>query len=417
MFLDYVLWSSPVVSQQLRSFSPLTLATRFYTYNSLTNLYNVVTTPSATNFNTGTGYLIRMPNNHPTSPTIWEGQFQGIPNNGNLSLTVAYNKYNAIGNPYPSTINANTFIDTNLINEALYFWRKTNNAATTSYATYTKAGGTANAGGGSSIIPNGIIQVGQGFIYKPTSSVLTFTNTMRLANNSNQFLKTRTITENNRIWLNLSKDTSPINQMMIAYMTGATSGIDPTIDGRYINDNLTALNSLLENEEFVIQGRGVPFDNTDIVPLAFKTETSGNYTIAIDQVDGLFSGSQDIILKDNITGTETNLKTSSYQFTANVGTDNSRFSLKYQKTLGINTPKFNENSVIVYKNIGTIHIKSEASAIDIVELFDIKGSLLFEKTKLNTKEITIESSKFANQILVVKIISGDKKIVTKKITN
>lgn len=416
-FLDYVLWSSPVASQQLQLFSPATLASRFYTYNPTTNLYNVVPTPSATNFSVGTGYLIRMPNNHPATPTIWEGQFQGIPNSGNLSLTVAYNKYNAIGNPYPSTINADTFIDANLITEALYFWRKTNNAASTSYATYTKAGGTANAGGGSSIVPNGIIQVGQGFIYKPTSAVLTFTNTMRLANNANQFLKTKTVDEKSRIWLNLSKDTSPINQMMIAYMDGATSGIDPTIDGRYINDNQTALNSLVENEEFVIQGRSAPFDNTDIVLLAFKAETDGNYTITIDHYDGLFSGNQDIILKDNTTGIETDLKTSSYLFTATAGTDNARFSLKYQKTLGINIPVFNENSVTIFKNKGTIHVKSEVSAIDNVQLFDIKGSLLFEKTKLNTKETTIESSKFTNQVLIVKITSNTKKTVTKKIVN
>lgn len=200
-------------------------------------------------------------------------------------------------------------------------------------------------------------------------------------------------------------------------MTGATSGIDPTIDGRYINDNPTALNSLVENEEFVIQGRSVPFDNTDIVPLAFKAVSDGNYTIAIDHIDGLFSGSQDIILKDNTTGIETDLKNSPYLFTVSAGTDNTRFSLKYQKTLGISNPVFDEKSVIVYKNKGTIHIKSESETIENVQLFDIKGSLLFEKKKLNTKETNMESSKFTNQVLIVKITSTDKKIVSKKIAN
>jgi PQQ-dependent dehydrogenase (s-GDH family) len=413
---DYVSWSAPVVGQQLQSFSPSTLATRFYTYNPTTNLYNVVPIPSSTNFSIGTGYLIRMPNNHPTTATIWEGQFQGIPNNGNLSLTVDYNNYNAIGNPYPSTISANTFIDANYITEALYFWRKTNNAASTSYATYTKAGGTANTGGGSSIVPNGIIQVGQGFIYKSTSTVLTFTNAMRVTDNSNQFLKIKAPLEKNRIWLNLSKDTSPVNQMMLAYMDGATSGIDPAIDGRYINDNPTALNSLIENEEFVIQGRSVPFENTDIVPLSFKAETNGNYSIEIDHVDGLFSGNQDIILKDNHTGTETDLKAGGYTFAAAAGVDNARFSLKYQKTLGTNQQFFDENSILVYKNKGAIHIKSDKSAIDTVKIFDISSRLIFEKVKVNANETSIESSKFTHQVLIVKI-TADKQIFSKKITN
>lgn len=419
-FLDYVLWASPVTSQQLQSFSPATLATRFYNYNTTTNKYNQIAIPASTNFNTATGYLIRMPNNHPTTPTVWEGQFQGVPNNGNLSITVAYNKYNAIGNPYPSTLSADTFIDTNYISEALYFWRKTNDVTglTSSYATYTKAGGTENAGGGSGIRPNGTIQIGQGFIYKATSSTLTFTNAMRTANTADQFLKTKSKTadEKSRIWLNLSKETVPVNQMMLAYMDGATSGIDPTIDGRYFNDNETALNSLVENEEFVIQGRS-PFENTDIVPLAFKTETGGNFAIAIDHVDGLFSGSQDIVLKDNLTGAETDLKNSPYIFTAAAGTDNTRFSLKYQKTLGIKTPDFNENSIVVYKNKGTIHIKSEAETIESIQLFDIKGSLVFEKTKINANETSVESSKFAHQVLIVKITSSNKKTVSKKIVN
>ncbi|WP_281337142.1 M14 family zinc carboxypeptidase [Flavobacterium eburneipallidum] len=415
-YLDYVLWSSPVASQQLQSFSAQTLASRFYTYNPVTNLYNVVPTPAATNFTPTTGYLIRMPNNHPTTATIWEGQFQGVPNNGSFGIGITPNRYYATGNPYPSTIDADDFIGANSVIEALYFWRKTNNAATSSYATYTTAGGVANGGGGSSIIPNGIIQVGQGFIYKATLSNLIFNNGMRIGNNANQFLRTKAI-EKNRIWLNLSKNSEPVNQMMVAYMTGATAGIDATIDGRYFNDNPTALTSLVENEEFVIQGRAIPFDYTDIVPLAFKAETAGNFEITIDHVDGLFSGNQDIILKDNNTGAETDLKTSSYSFSATAGTDNTRFALKYQKTLGIVNPELNDNNVTIYKSKAAIHIKSDAENIESIQLFDTKGSLLIEKNNINAKEFSIDTAKIANQVLIVKVTASSKKVISKKIVN
>jgi hypothetical protein len=421
MRLDYVMWSSPVTNanQYLKTFSPLTLDARFYTYNPSSDLYNSVV-PATTNFAAGTGYLIRLPNDHPTTPTLWTGTFTGTPNNGNVNLLVTNETYNAIGNPYPSTINADTFITHNTITEALYFWRKTNNAATTSYATYTKAGGagntSANTGDSNGIIPNGIIQVGQGFIAKSTSTSLQFTNAMRTADNQNQFLRMKEI-EKNRIWLNLSKDAVPVNQMMVAYMTGATQDIDPAIDGRYINDSQTALNSLINNEEFVIQGRSVPFDPTDLVPLTFKTTTSGNFTIAIDHVDGLFAGAQDIILKDNSTGAESDLKAGSYTFSAVAGVDNARFSLKYQKTLGINLSVFDEDSIVVYKNKSEIRIKSGDTTIDNVKLFDLSGRLLFEKKKVNANEATIESSKFANQVLIVQITSSDKNVVNKKLVN
>jgi hypothetical protein len=161
----------------------------------------------------------------------------------------------------------------------------------------------------------------------------------------------------------------------------------------------------------------VPFDPTDVVPLAFKTTTFGNFTIAIDHVDGLFTAELDIILKDNATGTETDLKAGSYTFLAVAGVDNARFSLKYQKTLGINSSIFDENSVVVYKNKSEIQIKSGATTIDNVKLFDLNGRLLFEKKKVNANEATIEISKFANQVLIVQITSSDKNVVNKKLVN
>ena len=417
--LDYVMWSSPVVGQQLQSFSPATLATRFYTYNSTTNLYNVVPNPAVVNFNVGTGYLIRMPNTHPTTPTIWDGQFQGIPNNGNLSLSVAYNKYNAIGNPYPSTISANIFIDTNYITEALYFWRKTNDVTglTASYATYTKAGGTANAGGASSIQPNGTIQVGQGFIYKSTSAILSFTNAMRLANNNNQFLKTRVVDEKSRIWLNLSKGTTPVNQMMVAYMTEASSGIDPTIDGRYINDNATALNSFIENEEFVIQGRSLPFENTDIVPLAFKAAGSGNYTIELDHVDGLFLGNQDIFLNDKLTNKVLDIKKSPYTFSSAAGTFNSRFEIVYTNSgaLGTETPEFSENTILVFKQNKALNINSGKTIMKSVRLYTMDGRLIFDQKNVNTTALSLKDFGAHEQVLFVQITSTENKVITKKV--
>jgi hypothetical protein len=412
--LDYVLWSSPTNGQQLQPFSPSTLSNRFYTYNPNTNLYNAIV--STTNFAVGTGYLIRMPNNHPTSPTIWEGQFQGIPNNGNYNISVTNNAYNAIGNPYPSTINANTFIATNNITEALYFWRKTNNTATSSYATYTTAGGTANAGGLSSIVPNGVIQVGQGFLVKATTPTISFTNTMRIANTANQFLKTKE-TELHRIWLNLSKDATPVNQMLIAYMPKATSGIDATIDGRYINDNVTALNSLIENEEFVIQGRSLPFSDTDVVPLTFKTNTAGNFTIAIDHVDGLFTANQNIFLNDKVTSANHDLKKTSYSFTAVAGTFNNRFEIVYKgnSTLGVEDAVFNENSVLVYNQKGIININGGKKTIAVVKIFDIRGRLIYEKNNINSTMATLDQFLAAHQTLIIQITSDENKVVSKKL--
>lgn len=423
--LDYTMWSSPVSgSQTLSLFSPLTSTNRFYTYNTTTNVYNTVSNGST--FGLAKGYLIRMPNTWvdyvaapPSTPLSWTGSFTGVPNNGPISYTMslAGTGLNAVGNPYPSTISIDNFISGNSgnINGTLYFWRKRNDATNlTSYSTCTSVGCTVN--NVHSYANSDFISVGQGFIVKATSTTLNFTNSMRLANNQNQFFKTKVV-EKNRIWLNLLNEATPVNQMLLAYMTGATMDIDPAIDGAYINDSQTALNSLIGSEEYAIQGRALPFDGTDIVPLSFKASNAGNYTIAIDHVDGLFSGDQNIILKDNEKGIETDLKTGAYTFTAPAGATNTRFSLKYQKTLGITSPIFDENSIVVFKNNGKIHVKSNGIAIENVKIYDIRGRLLVEKTKVNTNETSLESSKFANQVLIVQITSEDKKVIKKKVIN
>jgi len=203
--------------------------------------------------------------------------------------------------------------------------------------------------------------------------------------------------------------------MAVSYVTDATLGVDE-FDGKYYNDGIIALNSILENNDYVVQGRPLPFDGSDEVPLSFKASNDGEYSIAIDHVDGLFSTSQDIILKDNSTGVETNLKTNPYTFSAVAGLDNTRFSLKYQKTLGTNESILDDNNIIVSKNNGTISIKSGISVIDNVKLFDINGRLLYEKLKINATETAIECTNYANQVLIVQIAS-EGKTTNKKVVN
>jgi hypothetical protein len=424
--LDYTMWSSPVTgTQTLGNFSPLTDTARFYVYNSTSNLYNSVS--NGLTFTPAKGYLIRMPNNWvdfvplpgtPAIPLSWTGTFTGIPNNGDFSYSILNGEFIAVGNPYPSTLNIDQFISVNngQIDGTLWFWRKTNDATNpTSYSTCNTAGCTLN--NDHPYINDNFISVGQGFIVKASSSGnLKFTNTMRVANTQNQFFKTKK-SERNRIWLNLSKDTTPVNQMLLAYMTGATQGIDQAIDGRYFNDSQTALNSFLNNGEFAIQGRALPFDGTDVVPLAFKTTTDGNFTIAIDHVDGLFSGSQDIYLVDSKTGTETNLKTNSYQFTATTGVDNSRFSLTFQKTLSLDPQAFNDNSVIVYKNNGVIYVNSGAKMMNNIKVFDIQGRLIAERNNVKANTTSIQNLKASNQLLIVQVTNEDNQVISKKVEN
>ena len=293
-----------------------------------------------------------------------------------------------------------------------------NNALTSSYATYTLAGGTgtgtANSGDPLNLTPNGTIQVGQGFIVKTglLATTLNFTNAMRTANNDNQFL--RTTNEKSRYWLNLTSTTGAFCQAMVAYMPEATSGVDNAIDGRYFNDSPVALTSIINAEEYTIQGRALPFATTDTVPLGFKTNAAGNYTIAIDHVDGLFSTGQTVFLKDNLLNSVVDLSAGSYSFASAIGTFNSRFEVVYQSTLAVTNPTFTANSVIAFSANGEISINSGSTIMELVRVYDLQGRLLVEKKQMNATETKL-STTATNQVLLVEITAANGSKIIKKI--
>jgi hypothetical protein len=425
---DYTLWSTPVTSTlQLQEFSPLTSQSpsRFYTYTSSTNLYASVS-PTLP-FTNSTAYLIRMPNEDPdnlgtsspyylgTNNIQFKGTFVGLPNNGTISRTgLTANTTYGIGNPYPSNIDADLFLAGNATDGTLYFWRKTNGAAGTAYATYTLAGGVGNGGFPA---PNGIIAPCQGFLVKTGAAAtsLTFTNAMRVNNATyGQFFKTKETATKDRIWLQLSNAKGSFNQALIAYMKEATLGVDNGIDGAYINDSKVALTSNINGKEYVIQGRPA-FDVSDVVALNFKTDVAGEYTISLDQMEGVFANGQAVYLVDSTTGVETDLKAAPYHFTAAAGVDTTRFSLQYQKTLKVNDSKFNENQIAIYSINGNLVVKSE-SAIRNIQVYDIQGRLVHELKNVNANAATIANLK-TNQALIVQVSSEDNQVVSKKVLN
>jgi hypothetical protein len=417
---DYTLWSSPVAGQKLKAFSPNTLDTRFYTYNSGTDLYNVVTTPLTTDFAPATGYLIRMPNTDPlagynagTAPLTYPGVFTGVPNNGDVSvLGLTSGKYYAVGNPYPSTISVAAFYTENPNAGTLYFWRRRNGAAGTAYATRNSVGETAASGG---LTPSADIAVGQGFFVSPSANLdLKFTNAMRATPSTTAVFLRTTTEERSRFWLNLTNTSGAFSQMLVGYLPDATSGVDNAIDGKYINDAPIALTSIINTEEYTIQGRAHPFVTTDTVPLGFKTNAAGNYTIAIDHVDGLFSSGQAIYLKDNLLNTVNNLSAGSYSFASAIGTFNSRFEVVYQSTLAETNLTFTANSVIAFSENGEIRINSGSTIMELVRMYDLQGRLLVEKKQINSSETKL-STTATNQVLLLEITAANGTKVTKKI--
>lgn len=431
--LDYTLWSSPVAGQQLQPFSPQTLSNRFYTYNTATNAYDVIANPAATIFDNTKGYLIRVANNHPTTSQSWLGSFVGVPNNGNYTFALqnsgAGNRFNLIGNPYPSPLDMDAFINNAnnavTITGTLYFFRKTNGSNMASYCTLTPLGGFVSNGNATANAfaqnPTVIIEPGQGFFVEATgngSGTVQFDNTMRSNSHNNHFLRTgnvMTSVEKHRIWLNATNTAGYFSQTMVGYIANATQGVDTYIDGKYINDGDIALTSLIETTPYAVQGRALPFDTSDVVPLSFKATAAGDYTIAIDHTDGLFSNGQAIYLRDNLSATVHDLTSGGYTFASEAGTFASRFELVYQQQLlGVSNPTLNASQVVIYRDAANnLVVNSGNQIMSKVKVFDVTGKLLLDKNNINASQTAMNIS-LANEVVLVQITTDTGVVVTKK---
>lgn len=428
---DYTLWSSPVAGQNLRNFSPATLFNRFTSYDpSLGSngeyVQEIVTTAdmNTKTFIDAKGYMIRMPNNWPvfvneaTPGTPFPGVFKGIPNNGTVSIPLSFanSGLNLVGNPYPSSISIEGLFDANPdIQRVLYFWRKRNDMSGSGYATYTALGLTSVQNEINGLDLQNTIKPGQGFFVKSNGvTSLNFDNQMRISGQNGHFLRNGNTIEKHRFWLNLSLNNQVLGQTLIGYVSGATSGVDNGIDAAYFNDSALALTSLIDDAEYIIQGKSLPFAASDVVPLGFKSDVAGNFTISLSNFDGLFADDQAIYLKDNATGTLHDLKSADYSFTAPTGVFNDRFEVQYNTTLGTNNPVAH-NAILIGVQNQKIQINAGTIVMDRVELIDVMGRIIYTQGVVNATSVLLENIVSSNQVLLVRISTKEHGIVTQKI--
>ncbi|MGE4347401.1 MAG: GEVED domain-containing protein [Flavobacteriaceae bacterium] len=438
--LDYTLWSSPVAEQGLKAFSPQTIWYRIYTYNTTSDQWGQVFGSSEapdTDFEAGVGYMFRAPNNFVTTPYTYNGEFTGTPNNGNVTVNfdATDGTYQGIGNPYPSNIKIdgpNGFWDTNSGTGTLYFWTNVNpwddnlgDYTGNNWATFSKVGGVGTAGEGDSAendasdkTPTGIIPVGQGFVIESGSeNSVTFTNDMRTSD-AGVFFKMLD-QDKGRLWLDLSEGSQELNQVLIGYVSGASQGYDFGYDSEMFGYVGSALYSLIGNNEvnYTIQGRALPFDDNDEVPLGFRANNGGSFTISLNNFDGLFiDENQDIFLKDNLTGEEHNLKNDAYSFVSEEGTFNSRFSIVYKEagSLNVSTPDLNNNWV-VFKQNEMFRIQTQGFDMSEVTVYDILGRVVYTSEAEGNNHMISRID--ANQVLIVKVTTSDNQVLTKKVNN
>lgn len=340
---DYTYWSSPVTNHLLIDVSLNTQIDKFYKWDPVINNW-VYTPPSTTNMESGKGYIIRGDDDFDPLPQKFTADFVGVPINGPITapVTVAASAFNLIGNPFPSAISADCFLNdsSNSNLGSLYFWThntpidmtggtpgtQTYNYNINDYAAYNLMGGVGTGivnVGNREISTNkseGNIAAGQGFFVKAvTSGNATFKNSMRPTGNNSQFFRSNSpqgiisncnSVDKSRLWIQIwDKGSSPdqFKQTLLGYSPQATTSA--TIDRLYdapvftVNPtiNIYTLWNATSTEKLTIQGRylGASFNVNEVVPLGFSCPISTEVEIRASDWDGLFDN-QAFLLRETI---------------------------------------------------------------------------------------------------------------------
>lgn len=434
MRYDLTYWSSPVDNQKLYDLSPETLYDKFFWYDPISKW-------SVNYFGTmmmvpGQGYNIRAPQSYSlTERSIFEGIFKGIPNNGKIEFNFEYaNRYYLVGNPYPSAISADAFLKYNdgKTKGALYFWTHNappanNHYSGDGFATYNFLGGVgtkpAIVSGVSNSAPDGTIASGQGFLIKSNiEGTIEFNNSMRvMAKNTAFFKPAKNSTadvqiEKHRFWLNLKNDDNGFRQILLGYADGASNALDLSYDAELLtSEGALDFYSILENKKLVIQGKALPFVESDSIVLGYKANVKTTLTFEIDHQDKFFDF-YTIFLVDKTANKIHDLSKSTYQFNSEIGTYNDRFLITYtNKILSIDENERYQERLLVSVRDQIISIDSVDDNLKEVFIYDSSGNQLYKKDKIVARKISIENLFSSHQVLFVKINLENGKTTSQKV--
>ncbi|HMI06744.1 MAG TPA: GEVED domain-containing protein [Flavobacterium sp.] len=465
---DYTYWGSPLTLASnftLGGISPNTQPDKYYSWIPFvgSSFGTWQQESAATIMDPRKGYIIRAPQTYSILPSVkvpYTANFIGTPNNGTITCPIGYgsmggptynDRYNLLGNPYPSAVSAASFLNllgnASVIDGTIYFWTHNSpilaanpdpfyndfiyNYSASDYASWNKIGGVGTAATSlpaGSPAPNGFIAAGQSFFVRSlTNGNAVFNNNMRSAAHSNSQFFRMTDTANppivnddedvekHRIWLNLINNSGSFCQILVGYVSGATSGFDRGYDGlRFDYENSNTFYSFVNDDILVIQGRPLPFEETDQVPLGYISLGAAEFSIRIDHVDGLFEN-QSIYLEDKLLNVIHNLRAAPYNFTSAQGRFDDRFVLRYTNSV-LSNNQFDSDNLTAFINDRKFHASATENILNI-DVYELNGKLVTTYKPASRMKTFEDDFLFAQGIYFAKIKLENGMVVTQKLLN
>lgn len=389
--------------------------------------------------------------------------FEGPFNTGDITVPIyrnddfrGDNNWNFIGNPYPSAIDAIAFLDENTgnidestlgaIDGAIFFWshktgldadfngNDSENFAQADYAVMNRAGSVVNDENGDPTLQ--YIPSGQGFFVSmnddspPASSGVVsgnvvFNNSMRVTGNNTQFFRSSGNIDPNKLWVNLTSDNGVFNQILVAYVNGATDYFDGMYYDAYKNLSTGLYSEIYTsiadspNKRFAIQGKDPNSLTLDeVIPFGFNTSIAVPtlYTISIGQFEGAFMTANTIYLKDNLLNTIHNLKDSDYTFTSEVGDFDTRFEIVFTPQALSVDENLLDSDALTITELTTTDVAfnvGKGFSITNVKIFDLLGRQIYDLEGSSSREV-YNLAKLSKAAYIAKVTLDNGQVLSKK---
>ncbi|WP_178989047.1 LamG-like jellyroll fold domain-containing protein [Winogradskyella schleiferi] len=418
----------------------------------------------------GEGYTMKGPG----TGGIGEHQnyvFEGLPNNGDINLTLATDSDYLVGNPYPSAIDADQFIKDNgpelgydnrplagstpLISGTLYFWEHWGGGSHMlqdyqgGYSTYNLSG-AVKAAYKSSLNPNDAadgfltkrpgryIPVGQGFFVTGNDSgVINFNNRQRVfkrENSSSVFMRNsvnptsensedsedQPLEEDLRMKFRIGfKSVNTIRrQLLLTIDENTTPDVDWAYDGEINENQIDDMYWLINDDAYIIQASNEAEIST-VYPLGLKSDSDGTNTIMLEALEHV-PDDLNVYLHDIDLDLYHDLRASNYDIFLNAGQYHNRFEITFgtsEDILGIEDQTSNSIDVLYSNSLEKIVVVNP-NQVDLksMTLFNMLGQSVYRIDKLeqrNYSEYKIHNLSAGTYI--IKLQTATDAAISKKI--
>ena len=395
-----------------------------------------------TSLNPGEGYVMKGTN---TTAANQNYVFYGAPNNGEYQFPISIGEQTLLGNPYPSALDAEKFINDNiLILDALYFWVDGGSNSHTltdylgGYAIRNLTGGTTPSiasplisGIGTSggvTAPSQYVSVGQGFFVDAYGAGnIVFDNSQRVFKTESAgdtvFYRTsdaNTTTaanENQYIRIGHEDPEGFHRQLLLGFLPNSSADINYNLgyDALVTETREDDLFFIIENDlnkKYAIQGVN-SYNETMEFPLYLIITETGTQQIMIDAVENF---SQTIYLKDKVLNTTHNLTASNFDINLPVGEYLDRYAIVFmpQEALLVDNQQLKNISVFYNGDQAIVVSNKERLQIQSINIFNVLGQEVLKlNSNLNNQSKVLIPFNNSNGIYLVQLDTNKGKLTQK----